>query len=206
MGIEDRDYHREWWNNKTGYVEKSIFRRSASARQNKINFSVTHAVEAKKSTHPVLIIMVWATVFFTVFGVFKHIMKSKPVIITAVGDLVIPRASDGHYYVDGTVNGKPLHFLVDTGATTVTVTEKFASQAALQFSQSTISNTANGQLKGWSAKDVSVTTGPLGVSSVSVGVGLVGFDADQGLLGQNFLSKFDIEIKNNKMIFREKAK
>jgi hypothetical protein len=26
MGIQDRDYHREWWAKKTGYVERAAFR------------------------------------------------------------------------------------------------------------------------------------------------------------------------------------
>lgn len=30
MGIQDRDYYREWWQKKVGYIEKARFRLPAS--------------------------------------------------------------------------------------------------------------------------------------------------------------------------------
>ncbi len=30
MASDDRDWHRDWWRRKTGYVERSLFRMSAA--------------------------------------------------------------------------------------------------------------------------------------------------------------------------------
>ena len=38
------------------------------------------------------------------------------------GELRIRRADDGHFWVDGEVNGRPVRFLVDSGATMTTLT------------------------------------------------------------------------------------
>ena len=47
------------------------------------------------------------------------------------------------------------------------------------------------------------SAGPFSVSSANVGVGLVGGDADQGLLGQSFLSRFDVTISKKELVLRK---
>ena len=47
----------------------------------------------------------------------------------SVGELVIPRSPDGHFYVKGEINGEPLRFMVDTGASMVVVSDAFAERA-----------------------------------------------------------------------------
>ena len=44
------------------------------------------------------------------------------------------RQPNGHFYVDGTVNGQSVRFLIDTGATSVALTADDASRIGLQFS------------------------------------------------------------------------
>ena len=47
-----------------------------------------------------------------------------------------------------------------------------------------------------------VSVGPVNVTNLKVGVGLRLDNEDDALLGQSFLSKFDISIKNNQMVLR----
>lgn len=47
----------------------------------------------------------------------------------APAEIVVPAARDGHFYLDGAVNGAPVRFLVDTGASYVTVNERVAGVA-----------------------------------------------------------------------------
>jgi hypothetical protein len=49
---------------------------------------------------------------------------------------------------------------------------------------------------------VPVSAGPFSVSAVTVGVGLVGHGNDRGLLGQNFLSRFEISISKKELVLR----
>jgi aspartyl protease family protein len=44
----------------------------------------------------------------------------------------------------------------------------------------------------------------MAVSGVRVGVGLVGGDADEALLGQSFLSQFDITLGRDEMVLRKR--
>ena len=62
-------------------------------------------------------------------------MMARPPVVRSFGDgrqeLVIPVSRDGHYYLDGAVNGVPLRFMIDTGATYVAVGAEFARTAGL---------------------------------------------------------------------------
>ena len=144
----------------------------------------------------------WFAVMGVVYLGMDHYLKPKPVIITALGELKIPRDRDGHFYVNGSINGRPLTFMIDTGASRVTVSEAFAVSAGLRGGEPTTFNTANGQLTGRLVRGATVSAGPLSVSAATVGVGLVGSREDQGLLGQNFLSKFQISISKDELVLR----
>lgn len=50
--------------------------------------------------------------------------------------------------------------------------------------------------------DVGVSIGPVRLSNVKVGVGISASDENEALLGQSFLSKFDITISKNQMVLR----
>ena len=70
---------------------------------------------------------------------------------------------------------------------------------------STVFKTANGDLSGQIVTGVPVTLGPVAVSSVRVGVGLVGENDADAVLGQSFLAQFDVLIANDKLVLRPKT-
>lgn len=148
------------------------------------------------------VLLFWAVVMGVVWFAMERFMEPKRAVVTAQGELVIPRDRDGHFYVEGTVNGTPLRFMVDTGATGVVVTEAFAQSAGLPRGEPTTFNTANGTLAGRTVRGLAVTAGPLSVAPTSVGVGLVGGKPDVGLLGQSFLSKFEVSMTRAQMVLR----
>ncbi|WP_394269662.1 TIGR02281 family clan AA aspartic protease [Qipengyuania sp.] len=47
------------------------------------------------------------------------------------GETVVPLAADGHYWLEADVNGVPVRFLVDTGATLTAVSAETAQRAGL---------------------------------------------------------------------------
>lgn len=150
----------------------------------------------------IYVLLFWAVVMGVVWIAMERFMEPKKAVVTAQGELVIPRHRDGHFYVEGTVNGKPIRFMVDTGATGVVVTEAFARGAGLPQGEPTTFNTANGPLTGRTVRGMAVTAGPLSVSPTSVGVGLLGGKSDVGLLGQSFLSKFQVSMTRERMVLR----
>ncbi|MES3011648.1 MAG: TIGR02281 family clan AA aspartic protease [Pseudomonadota bacterium] len=153
---------------------------------------------------PLGIVAFWLVVMAVLYGLMTLALKPPPVTVSANGDLSILRARDGHFYANGTVNGHPVRFLVDTGATTVVVSEAVAQAAGLSGGQATVFRTANGNLPGRVVGNVQVGVGPVQVSGLRVGVGLVGGDSDRALLGQNFLSRFNITLSGDEMVLRGK--
>ena len=129
-----------------------------------------------------------------------HYLKPKQAQVLANGDLVIPRAQDGHFYATGTINGREVKFMVDTGASLVSVSEPFAQKAAIRDGAPATFHTANGDRFGRIVEGVSVSVGPMSVTHVKVGVGLSLGDDNDALLGQSFLSKFDIAMSKTQMV------
>lgn len=149
---------------------------------------------------PLGIVVFWAFVMGGLYLAMTHYLKPEPVMVSAAGDLIIPRDRDGHFYAAGSINERPVTFLVDTGASLVTVSDALATAAGLGRGEPTVFQTANGALKGRTVQDVSVSVGPLTVSGIRVGVGLVGDRQGKALLGQSFLARFDITLTKDQMI------
>lgn len=118
-------------------------------------------------------------------------------------DTVIDRSPDGHFYVDAQVNGAIVHFLVDTGATAVSLTPADAQSAGLSFNPAqfeTVGTTASGALRGALVTLDRVSLGSRSASHVSA---VVMEGGDRSLLGQSFLSQLSaVEIHGDRMVLR----
>lgn len=145
----------------------------------------------------------WLLLLGLLFLGFDHLEQRRTAAYQAHegsgGELVIPRGPDGHFRVDGRVNGQAVSFLVDTGATSVTVSEALAQRAGLDGGQSVTFQTANGALPGRLLRQVPVQVGHLTLPGATVAVGMVGKPPEFALLGQSFLSRYDIQILSNEM-------
>jgi len=108
----------------------------------------------------------------------------------APAEIVVPAARDGHFYLDGAVNGARVRFLVDTGASYVTVNGRMAEAARLAGGVPANFETAAGPTAGRIVRRQKVAVACLGVEGVDVAVnpGL----GEVGLLGQNFLRRFEV--------------
>ncbi len=153
---------------------------------------------------PLAILLFWLVVMGALYAVMREVLKPPPLTVSVSGELVIPRARDGHFYAQGYVHGQPVTFLVDTGASLVVVSQEFAHSAGMAPGEATTFRTANGELQGRIVKDVTVSVGPASVSGTRVGVGLVGPDPSMALLGQSFLSRFEIVLSGDNMVLRGK--
>ncbi|MDI9331922.1 MAG: TIGR02281 family clan AA aspartic protease [Alphaproteobacteria bacterium] len=118
------------------------------------------------------------------------------------GELVLPRHADGHFYVSGEVNHASVVFMIDTGATAVSISEEQARQARLPAGREIQIRTANGETRGELVHGVPVRAGHLVWNDTTVVRGLVGLPSQQALLGQSFLRQFDIELREREMVLR----
>ena len=199
MGIEDRDWHRDV------QLEREKQRQLDETRAKFSTFSRQHEVgKAISPTRTGLLPMMifWCVVMGLLYLLMTHYLKPKQAQVLANGDLVIKRSQDGHFYTTGTVNGQQAKFMVDTGASLVSVSEAFAQTARIQGGVPTMFNTANGSRPGRVVDGVDIAIGPVSVSNVKVGVGLRMGSDNEALLGQSFLSKFDIFMDKNQMVLR----
>lgn len=102
---------------------------------------------------------------------------------------------DGHFHADGTINGMPVRFLVDTGATTIALSGAEASRLGIDYrkrGQAGYASTASGVVRMYAVKLDSVQLGPITMYGVDAGV-LEGTFPREALLGMSFLSRLDMK-------------
>ena len=105
-------------------------------------------------------------------------------------EIRIPMAIDGHFWVEGRINGEKVKFLVDSGATMTTIGSDTAERVGLAI------NPARDQLVRTGGGVIRVSTGraeSLEISSIErSGIGVhVADNEDLNVLGMNFLSSLD---------------
>ena len=110
--------------------------------------------------------------------------------VTEAGETRIPMAVDGHFWVRADVNGKPVRFLVDSGATMTTIDRATAQAAgvAIDSSRSQLVRTGNGMIRVARGRANSVEVG--GIERRGLAVQITESD-DLNVLGMNFLSSLD---------------
>lgn len=99
----------------------------------------------------------------------------------------IPMAIDGHFWVEARLNGKPVKFLVDSGATMTTVDRETALAAGVEVSprRDQFVRTGNGIIRVSSGRASELEVG--GIKRQDVGLQVADKD-DLNVLGMNFLS------------------
>nr|WP_217451162.1 retropepsin-like aspartic protease [Comamonas jiangduensis] len=122
------------------------------------------------------------------------------------GSLQLQRQRDGHFYADGSINGQPVRFMVDTGASSIAVTDALAQRAGLEGGQVVQFQTANGPRMGRLVRAQNIQVGPLQVRNRTVGTGYTGRTAQDALLGQNFLRQFQVSIQGDVLELRRLQK
>jgi aspartyl protease family protein len=131
----------------------------------------------------------------------------SPKVASAVADsgsgvVVIDRSYDQHFYVAGAINGHPVTFMVDTGASVVSVSADLARKLGLPAGAPAVFETFGGRISGRMVPDVTVEAGGIRVEGIRVGVGNTG---RQALLGQNFLNKVDLTQTAERMTLRVRS-
>ena len=148
------------------------------------------------------ILAFWLVVMAALYLVMDRVRQPRAAVQAADGTLVIPRGSDGHFHVAGSINGQPVRFLVDTGASLVVVTEALAQRAGLAGGRAAQFQTANGVRQGRMVQAQSVAVQSFAVTGLTVGVGYSGENANDALLGQNFLQYFEVQLQRDRMVLR----
>ncbi len=119
-------------------------------------------------------------------------------------ETVLQRSRDGHFYADVMVNGQSVHFLIDTGATSIALTNEDGARVGLSANPSEYEVVASGASGDVMGKFVTVHHVQLDNKEAWDLRGAVLADGLRvSLLGQNFLAQVgSVEIKGDQMILR----
>ncbi len=119
------------------------------------------------------------------------------------GEIVLPRAPDGHYYVTLQIDGQPIDFMVDTGASGVVLSGEDAERLGIDpagLAYLGQAQTANGTVRTSRITLKNVELGAFREAKLRAFV----TEGEMGgsLLGMEYLGRFKIEIAGDQMILR----
>ncbi|MDQ2734610.1 MAG: TIGR02281 family clan AA aspartic protease [Pseudomonadota bacterium] len=105
--------------------------------------------------------------------------------------------SGGHFLTSGTINGRTVNFVVDTGATNVVLSAAEADRIGLEYKNGslTYSSTANGMIVAYRVRLASIRIGDVQVYDVDATV--VPASMPFVLLGNSYLQRFQMRREND---------
>ena len=118
--------------------------------------------------------------------------------------IVLTAGGGGHFFTLGQINGKSTNMVIDTGATTVSLSVQEAQRMGLDYKSGQMiqMSTANGVVPGWLVKLGSVRVGDVVVHGVD---GIVSAGSmPMVLLGNSFLTHFQMTRTNDQMVLEKR--
>jgi aspartyl protease family protein len=133
----------------------------------------------------------------------SELVPGYPVSLGA-GEMVLTQNGDGDFEVFGRVNGAPVRFMVDTGASDIVLAPKDAQRAGIDVKQLRFTRgyeTANGEGRGAAVTLDSLDIGEMRLAGVAATVN--GAEMHSSLLGMAFLKRMkSFEMKGRKLYLR----
>jgi aspartyl protease family protein len=118
-------------------------------------------------------------------------------------ETLLQREENGHFYVHAKVNGELVRFLVDTGASGVSLTEDDARRVGVKFSPSEFEVVAQGAAGPIRGKLVTLKSVDIEGKRVTDVRGAVLHGSEISLLGQSYLSRIgEVEMRGGYMVLR----
>lgn len=111
----------------------------------------------------------------------------------------------GHYVTPGRINGMPVEFMVDTGATMIAMNYVVAERLGIDYraGRPIKVNTANGVAQAYEVILSSVSIGDLEVQQIRAAVSSTEFP-QVILLGNSYLGKVDMQVDNGVLLLQSR--
>ncbi|MFL9814325.1 TIGR02281 family clan AA aspartic protease [Stutzerimonas sp. VN223-3] len=160
----------------------------------------------------VMLVLAWgaglllATRFFADWEQSRFNPNREPVSLVQ-GDQIEVRLEgnvQGHFVADGLINGEPVTFLLDTGATDVAIPAEQAERLELARGAPVMLQTANGQTTGYRTVLNSLALGDIVLRDVRAIVA-PGFGGEQILLGMSALKQLEFTQRAGTLVLRQNA-
>jgi aspartyl protease family protein len=163
-------------------------------------------------------ISIWLLLILSVVAVYAYRVELMGIADRTVGALMptrgraegeraitYTRSTDGQFWIDATVNGTPIRFLLDTGASGIVLGRTDAARVGfdpqtLTFRQ--VFETANGKTRGAPVELDEMRIGPFVYRNVGASVNEG--EMRQSLLGMRFLDRLSsVEIRGDSLTIRQ---
>ena len=124
-------------------------------------------------------------------------LTGTPTAATTAQEIVLPVGLGGHFTAGGAINGRPVQFMVDTGATVVAISQTEAERIGLAWRDAprAVTQTANGAVPVHRVSLNAVRVGEVEVANVDAIV--MPAQMPYVLLGNSFLSRFQMRRDND---------
>ena len=162
--------------------------------------------EHKQLGHKFIIAM-WIAVMIMVYFLFENILENdynpnQHVQMSVPNEVSLQRNRYGHYVAQGKINNRSVTFLLDTGATDISIPSKIAKKLKLKAGQERRYQAANGIIVGNLTTLNSVSIGNIKLNNVRASINPA-MDNDEILLGMSFLKFIEFTQRGDTLILRQ---
>jgi aspartyl protease family protein len=154
-----------------------------------------------------MITLAWVVALMLLWVAFEDYLEARDnpnrnlMVQAGASELVLKRNRAGHYVAPGTINGQPVNFLLDTGATQVSVPAHLGLDLGLVPGAPMRVMTANGVVAVRSTVISELGLGPFRVTDVPGHLN-PGFSDDQVLLGMSVLQHLEFTQRGDTLTLR----
>jgi aspartyl protease family protein len=119
-------------------------------------------------------------------------------------EVKLKRNRFGHYVASGWINGQPVEFMLDTGASDVSIPLPVAERLGLEKGPPVFYQTANGTIRAWQTTLDEIRLGDLRVGPVRASINPK-FTGEGILLGMSFLKELDFSQQGNTLTLKYRS-
>lgn len=158
----------------------------------------------------VLMILAWAAALFLAtrfFGQWEQRQENPNAVVTSQQhegyiEVKLVGNGQGHFVASGQINGQPVEFLLDTGATDVSIPIQVAESLGLDKGLPVTLSTANGRSEGYRTRLDRLQLGAIVLRDVRALVA-PGLDGEQVLLGMSALKQLEFTQRGGTLLLRQ---
>lgn len=118
-----------------------------------------------------------------------------------IAEVRLVQNRQGHYVANGKINGRTVTFLLDTGATQISIPENVANRLQLKKGYPSQAVTANGTIKVYSTELKSVSLGAITLHNLRGHIN-PHMEGDEILLGMSFMKHLEIIQRDRQLLLR----
>ncbi len=151
-----------------------------------------------------LLFLAGLTGFFVLITNWQHNPNQSLLSVVSeqgIAEVILKRNRMGHYVANGEINGQPVQFLLDTGATSISIPARVARRLGLKGTQKQWVETANGSISVTAIRLQQVRLGDIQLSNVPAHINPY-MDDEDVLLGMTFLKHLEMIQRGDTLTLR----